>query len=1049
MFKFIFKLSLKTRKKIRSRLIYNSHILLQLAIVLVIVLGSFVPGVLSIKNTQQFSRFSQWCEHRETRSTQEQQTVEVLLQSIETSDCHTATDKLETLTELYLENQQISDLSPLETLPQLQVLYLSNNQISDLQPLSVLTQLQKLYLNGNQISDLRPLSPLNHLNLLYLDDNQIADLTPLSQLSQLTELYLSGNQIIHLDPLANLTQLTGLYLWRNQIYDIQPLSQLTQLIRLNLGDNRITSIDPLRPLKQLVQLDLDDNQITELDPLSVLSDLTAIDLRNNPIAAKICPILPATICLFSDDAAELYARAQSQYEQGDLLTAIATFQEALEIYKNSRDRLREGDTLDRLGRIHSDLGQYAQALELYQQAAIHRQELGDRQGESETLTSLGITFARLGQYDRARSSLERAWEIYQSLEIWQKSGLRPEPQEGILFDSLALVYDKLGKASQALRFAKQALASYRRGGDRYGEATALNRVGEAYLRVGNPERGLMFLEKARNLTQEIRDLSGEARSLDAIGQVYASQGKTKTALEFYQQALIRHRAVGDMAGEGTTLNHLGALFLQTGQLPEATETLQKTIEVWEFLRPGLTDESKISIADTQATTYRLLQQALIARGEKEAALEIAERGRARAFVELLAIRLRDDADFSDLLEPPKIERIRQIARSQNATLVEYSIVEDELYIWVVQPNGQIEFQRSNFKTRIGGLTLSEFVTASRDHLGVRSAIEIVQKSKPPAIELQGETLQQLYQLLIEPIANWLPSNPEERTILIPQGPLFLVPFPALQDAQGTYLIEQHTLLTAPAIQLLQFDRSSRVGAVNDAVAPPGSPLEDILVVGNPTMPSISVDIDRPAVQLPPLPGAGQEAIAIAELLGTTALTGDRATKSAVVSQLPTARLVHLATHGLLEDFESGVPGALALAPDAGSSSEHPQGTIDGLLTSGEILNLHLNAELVVLSACDTGRGNITGDGVIGLSRSFLTAGVPAVVVSLWSVGDNSTQTLMVEFYRQMQQNPDRSQALRQAMLTTMAQYPDPIDWAAFTFIGKPKGDRTLAQLPQK
>jgi CHAT domain-containing protein/Tfp pilus assembly protein PilF len=1005
-----------------------------------IVLGSFVPGVLSIENTQQFDHFSQWCEHRETRETQEQKTVEVLLQSIGTSDCEAATDRLETLTELYLENQQISDLSPLETLPQLQVLYLSNNQISDLQPLSVLTQLQKLYLNGNQISDLRPLSPLNHLNLLYLDDNQIADLTPLSQLSQLTELYLSGNQIVHLDPLANLTQLTGLYLWKNQIYDIQALSQLTQLSRLNLGDNRITTIEPLRPLKQLVQLDLDDNQITELDPLSALSKLTAIDLRNNPIAAKICPILPATICLFSDDAAELYDRAQAQYERGNLLTAIATFQEALEIYRNSQDRLREGDTLDRLGRIHSDLGQYPQALELYQQAAIHRQELGDRQGESETLTSLGITFARLGQYDRARSSLERAWEIYQSLEIWQKSGLRPEPQEGILFDSLALVYDKLGKASQALRFAKQALASYRRGGDRYGEATALNRVGEAYLRVGNPERGLMFLEKARNLTREIRDLSGEARSLDSIGEVYASQGKAKTALEFYQQALIRRRAVGDIAGEGTTLNHLGALFLQTGQLAEATETLQKTIEVWESLRPGLTDESKISIADTQATTYRLLQQALIARGEKEAALEIAERGRARAFVELLAIRLRDDADFSHQLEPPTIDQIRQIARSQNATLVEYSIVEDELYIWVVQPHGQIEFQRSNFKTRIGGLTLSEFVTASRNHMGVRSAIEIVLESKPPTIELQGETLQQLHQLLIEPIADWLPSNPEDRTIFIPQGSLFLVPFPALQDAKGAYLIEQHTLLTAPAIQLLQFG-SSRVGAVNDAVAPPSSSPEDILVVGNPTMPSISVDIDRPAVQLPPLPGAQQEAIAIAELLGTTALTGDRATKSAVVSQLPTARLVHLATHGLLEDFESGVPGALALAPDAGSSSKDGQGTIDGLLTAGEILNLNLNAELVVLSACDTGRGNITGDGVIGLSRSFLTAGVPAVVVSLWSVGDNSTQTLMVEFYRQMQHNPDRSQALRQAILTTMAQYPDPIDWAAFAFIGEPEGDR--------
>jgi CHAT domain-containing protein len=92
--------------------------------------------------------------------------------------------------------------------------------------------------------------------------------------------------------------------------------------------------------------------------------------------------------------------------------------------------------------------------------------------------------------------------------------------------------------------------------------------------------------------------------------------------------------------------------------------------------------------------------------------------------------------------------------------------------------------------------------------------------------------------------------------------------------------------------------------------------------------------------------------------------------------------------------------------------------------------------LVVLSACDTGRGEIKGDGVIGLSRSLIAAGVPSVMVSLWAVDDNSTQLLMSDFYRQRQTNPNKAQALRQAMLNIIKQYPNPRDWAAFTIVGE-------------
>ena len=111
---------------------------------------------------------------------------------------------------------------------------------------------------------------------------------------------------------------------------------------------------------------------------------------------------------------------------------------------------------------------------------------------------------------------------------------------------------------------------------------------------------------------------------------------------------------------------------------------------------------------------------------------------------------------------------------------------------------------------------------------------------------------------------------------------------------------------------------------------------------------------------------------------------------------------------------------------------------DGLLTAEEILSLKLNADLVILSACNTGRGRITGDGVIGLSRSLFIAGTPSVIVSLWSVPDSPTAELMTEFYTNLNQNKlDKAQALRQAMLKIKQQYPNkPLNWAAFTLIGE-------------
>jgi CHAT domain-containing protein len=227
-----------------------------------------------------------------------------------------------------------------------------------------------------------------------------------------------------------------------------------------------------------------------------------------------------------------------------------------------------------------------------------------------------------------------------------------------------------------------------------------------------------------------------------------------------------------------------------------------------------------------------------------------------------------------------------------------------------------------------------------------------------------------------------------------------------------------------------------------------------VIVGNPVMPSYTPAPGRPPLDIGPLPGAEAEAKAIAALLNTSPLTGASATKSAVMGQARSARFVHLATHGILDDVtgegqrsvnphlremtasqmgerEGGgqkTPGMLALAPDGGDS---------GMLMADEIAQASIGADLVVMSACDSGRGAINDDGVIGLSRAWMAAGAPSVVVSLWSIPDEPTRDLMVEFYRRLAGGSGKAEALRGAMLATRAQYPSPVNWAAFVLLGEP------------
>jgi internalin A len=248
--------------------------------------------------------FTEWCQQKANLSQQRRRTVEVLLQVAKTQNCGQANQTLTNLTELSLEQNQISDIKPLSNLTNLTELSLGGNQISDIKPLSNLTKLTSLSLTGNQISDIKPLSNLTkltslsltgnqmsnltNLTVLWLEGNQISDIKPLSNLTNLTVLSLEGNQISDIKPLSNLTKLTSLSLEGNQISDIKPLSNLTKLTSLSLEKNQISDIKPLSNLlsnlTNLTFLSLTGNQISDIKPLSNLTNLTVLWLEGNQIS---------------------------------------------------------------------------------------------------------------------------------------------------------------------------------------------------------------------------------------------------------------------------------------------------------------------------------------------------------------------------------------------------------------------------------------------------------------------------------------------------------------------------------------------------------------------------------------------------------------------------------------------------------------------------------------------------------------------------------------------------------------------------------------------
>jgi CHAT domain-containing protein/Tfp pilus assembly protein PilF len=676
---------------------------------------------------------------------------------------------------------------------------------------------------------------------------------------------------------------------------------------------------------------------------------------------------------------------------GDQLFAVGEYEGALEKYEHAIAAFRTGSRSDDLGTVYNSLGrlyrrhgQLETALDYQQRALRIHEKSAQPFFRMQSLNAVGVTLQALGRYRDAQPYLKRALAIAR-----EAKNARMEDFVGANL-TISLLDD--GRFAEAADLLEGVLA---RNLDVY-RSQRFCSLARAYLGLGRLDQALQAAEQS---VKTCGDEPGLAciDAYDIRARAHFARQDRVLALADLERAL--------------------------GFIEEARRRLIPA------------DFFKQRFDRAASALYGRAIELQLADGQARQALETAEQVRARAFLDLLASRnialaperaaaLNDNTSQrrSDLTAPPpKRDDLAAIAARLQSTLLVYWVATDRVFIWTVSPGGNIH---------------ATTVTILESQLA-----DLVAATAPFGAASSGTAAASpwrvLYDTLIAPVRAQLPATPGALVTIVPHGPLTMLSFAALRDQRSRYLIEDYTLHYTPAAGALQFTARRETATAFDTT----------LVVADPRLPRRS----RLERQLLALPGARAEARSIARLAPSNTvvtLTGAEASEARVRELAADQRVLHFATHAIVND-EEPFASFLALAKSDETAVS------DGTLTAQDIYGLQLKADLVVLSACRSGSGRVTGDGLATFARAFLSAGAPSLITSVWDVADESTSHLIPEFYRAWRGGASKAAALRAAQLKFLKELrggtlkidtaagavvlPEhPALWAGFTLIGEPQ-----------
>lgn len=781
-------------------------------------------------------------------------------------------------------------------------------------------------------------------------------------------------------------------------------------------------------------------------------------------------------------------------ERGNLAMADKLLTLALEYYRR-KDILRsQAVCLYWLTIVHKDKGDYSRAMADAMEALGISRRIGFKTSEAFNLTALGDIHLSFGNYERALEYNEEALGV---AERYVGKWSREE-----CLNTIGFVYAELHDFAKALEYFKAAYDYIEHIGHRREEASCLYNIGFACLRLGDLRSASEFFTKSLAEANRTGKKIIQVHNYNRLGDLYRQQGEWEESRRAYDRAQAIGGEIGQLNVIWETYAGLGALLAAQKQLEPAIVNYKKAIGIIEDLRVQLLlREYSAGFFESKVPIYEALINLLFERQEAEPSattleecLYYAEKAKARSFLddlqkaridfgalsqeeteELKIISLRisrlsaelsnvlpgleAQADLRDKLdkaeddfqafietakaknsvyataayrEPRRLSEIRERLLDNETGLIEYFLAGDYLYTFVVTADG----------FSVHRLTAPE----SQDTLQLaKNYIQLV-SSKRITCSDAAPAGRRLYKALLGAVTKDCRAG-LKNLIIIPDRTLNYLPFETLVPDEGEkmgpagthFLLEDYRISYAPSASTLVsiLERGERPEA-----------RMDLLSVGDPIMNGF--DESRGGEKsgrdvlleyyrgrrfvLQPLDFASQEMESISRLVARnfrTILSRGEATEERLKAlDLAGFKILHFATHSLLDE-NAASRSALVLTRDFRSVE-------DGFLQAGEIYNLKLNADLVVLSACQTARGKTgKGEGIQGLGRAFFCAGSKSVVASLWNINDRSTAHFMKLFYGCLAEGKTVQEAIRLAKIK-MCRSGDsqPYRWAAFVLIGQ-------------
>ena len=689
-------------------------------------------------------------------------------------------------------------------------------------------------------------------------------------------------------------------------------------------------------------------------------------------------------------------------------------------------------SLNNLALLYQSQGRYAEAESLYQEAlALRKKLLGeDHPDVATTLNNLALLYESQGRYAEAEPLYQEALALIKKLLGENHLYL------ATTINNLAVLYESQGRYAEAESLYQEALALIKKllGENHPRVADGLNNLALLYWAQGYPTSALKLL---------IEGLEVEEKNLDynlVVGSESEKQDYFKTISDTTNAAITLHL-------QHIPNNQKAARLALTTILRRKGRILDTTTNSWQGLRQNLTPEDQQrfdQLNDTRAQLAKLYHQDSGNQSPDDYKTQLKE-----------LTKKKETQEKALLEKSPEFQRATQVATLE---AVQAQLPPDAVLIEFFQYrpfNPKASRNPRLGKPRYAVYTLDSDGRFQGIDLGLAEEIDPLINNFTAAIRSRGirisqvkDAARELEKAILAPIQAQIGNS--NHLIISPDKALNLIPFEALVDKNNQFLIEnfRFTYLTSGR-DVLRFPIQAPPQQPPVLIADPifGKPGETVELPQNPTCSG-----NWHQCKLPPLRGTKDEAEAIAKILPKPQLRlGERATE-AVIKQVNRPSILHIATHGffegnqrvdslvaenpLLQSRLSLLNSGLVLAGVQNYQSGNLADVVqDGVLTALEASGLNLyGSELVVLSACETGLGELSeGEGVYGLRRALVLAGSQSQVISLWQVEDQSTKELMVSYYQKLNQGLGRSEAMRQAQLEMQQNktYEHPYFWAAF------------------